>query len=115
LVKAVRIQEKTAQVGFEWENAAQVWEKVEEEIAELRETITENQSQARKEEEFGDVMFSLVNYARFLKIDPENALEKVNIKFKKRFEFIEQNAGRPLSELSLDEMEALWQEAKGKV
>ncbi len=112
MVKAVRIQEKTAQVGFEWENAAQVWEKVEEEIAELKETITENQSQMRKEEEFGDVLFSLVNYARFLKIDPENALEKVNIKFKKRFEYIENHAQRPLTELSLDEMEALWQQAK---
>lgn len=114
MVKAVRIQEKTAQVGFEWDNAAQVWEKVEEELAEFMETITENQSQARKEEEFGDVLFSLVNYARFQKIDPENALEKVNIKFKKRFEYIENHAGRPLSELSLDEMEALWQEAKTK-
>ena len=114
MVKAYRMQEKTAQVGFEWENAAQVWEKVEEEMGEFQEVLDNGADQQRKEEEFGDILFSLINYARFQNIDPETALEKVNQKFKKRFEYIEQKAERPLQEMSLQEMDALWEEAKLK-
>ncbi len=113
MIKAYRMQEKTAQVGFEWENAEQVWEKVEEEMAEFKETMTEKLSPAKREEEFGDVLFSLINYARFQHIDPETALEKVNLKFKKRFEYIEAKAEKELTEMSLAEMDALWNEAKG--
>ena len=115
MVKAYRMQDKTAQVGFEWENAEQVWEKVEEEMAEMKETITENMSQERREEEFGDVIFSLINYARFQNIDPETALERINQKFKQRFEYIEANAPKSLEEMSLEEMDALWNEAKSKM
>ena len=114
MVKAYRMQEKTAQVGFEWENAGQVWEKVEEEMAEMKETLDQDLSQERKEEEFGDVIFSLINYARFKGIDPETALERINLKFKKRFEYIEANADRDLNDMSLEEMDKLWNEAKGK-
>ncbi len=112
LVKAQRMQEKTAQVGFEWENKAQVWEKVEEEIGEFKESLGTEWTQEKKEEEFGDVLFSLVNYARFLNIDPETALEKTNRKFKRRFEFIEAKASKSLNEMSLEEMDALWEKAK---
>lgn len=112
MVKAYRMQDKTAKVGFEWENAEQVWEKVEEEIGEFKEVLTTGQSQERKEEEFGDILFSLINYARFQNIDPETALERINQKFKKRFEYIEAKADRPLEEMSLAEMDALWNAAK---
>jgi len=112
LVKAYRIQEKTSQVGFDWENKEQVWEKVVEEMEEFKEELVKNESMERKEEEFGDLLFSLVNYARFEGINPENALEKVNIKFTKRFKYIENKAGEKLSSLSLDEMNILWAEAK---
>ncbi|MCI5082363.1 MAG: nucleoside triphosphate pyrophosphohydrolase [Saprospiraceae bacterium] len=112
MVKAYRMQEKTKQVGFEWENAAQVWEKVEEEMAEFKETLDEQASKEKREEEFGDVLFSLINYARFQGIDPETALERVNQKFKKRFEYIEAHAPKDLVEMSLDEMDALWNAAK---
>lgn len=114
MVKAYRMQEKTKQVGFEWENAAQVWEKVEEEMGEFKEAMEEDFSFEKKEEEFGDVLFSLINYARFQGIDPETALERVNQKFKKRFEYIEANAPKTLEEMSLAEMDVLWNEAKGK-
>lgn len=114
MVKAYRMQEKTAQVGFEWDNAEQVWEKVEEEIAEFKEVLVQQESQARKEEEFGDILFSLINYARFQDIDPETALERINQKFKKRFEYIEANAPKSMEEMSLEEMDDLWNEAKGK-
>ena len=114
MVKAYRMQEKTAQVGFEWENAEQVWEKVEEEMAEMKETLEQDLSQERKEEEFGDVIFSLINFARFNGIDPETALEKINLKFKNRFEYIEQNANKDLNDMSLEEMDKLWNEAKVK-
>lgn len=114
MVKAYRMQEKTKQVGFEWENTAQVWAKVEEEIGELQSNLANGASQADIEEEFGDVLFSLINYARFIGVDPETALEKVNRKFKSRFEYIEQHATRPLLEMSLQEMDALWLEAKSK-
>ena len=113
MVKAYRMQDKTAQVGFEWENADQVWEKVEEEIQEFKE-VANGTDQEKMEEEFGDILFSLINYARFKKIDPETALEKINRKFKFRFEYIEEKAEKPLMEMSLDEMDALWNEAKGK-
>jgi MazG family protein len=112
MVKAYRMQEKTAKVGFEWDSTEQVWAKVVEEMAELRETIDENQSQERREEEFGDLLFSLINYARFINVDPETALEKTNKKFKRRFEYIESLATKPLQDMTLDEMDALWNEAK---
>jgi XTP/dITP diphosphohydrolase len=112
MVKAYRMQEKTKQVGFEWETTEQVWAKVEEEIGELHENIKNGADQADIEEEFGDVLFSLVNYARFIGVDPETALERVNRKFKSRFEFIESNAPKPLQDMSLPEMDALWNAAK---
>ncbi|MCA0238076.1 MAG: nucleoside triphosphate pyrophosphohydrolase [Bacteroidetes bacterium] len=114
MVKAYRMQEKTKQVGFEWETAEQVWDKVEEEIGELRENIENQAPQADIEEEFGDVLFALINYARFIGVDPETALEKVNRKFKSRFEYIENQATKPLQEMSLTEMDVLWNEAKVK-
>ncbi|MCC6462988.1 MAG: nucleoside triphosphate pyrophosphohydrolase [Saprospiraceae bacterium] len=112
MVKAYRMQEKTKQVGFEWETTEQVWAKVEEELGELRDNIRDQAPQDKVEEEFGDVLFSLVNYARFIGVDPETALERVNRKFKSRFEYIETHAPRPLQDMSLDEMDGLWNEAK---
>lgn len=111
LVKSYRMQEKVAQVGFEWENRAQVWDKVMEELEELKEAVDSGNEQ-HIEHEFGDVIFALVNYARFIHVDPETALEKVNKRFKSRFQFIEQNADRPLTEMSLAEMDVLWEDAK---
>ena len=114
LNKAVRLQEKTAKVGFEWDFIEQVWEKVEEEQAELQEAIALNDKD-KIEDEFGDLMFALVNYSRYLKIDPEAALERTNKKFKKRFEFIEQKAielGKDITTMTLEEMDAIWNEAK---
>ena len=112
IVKAFRLQDKTAQFGFEWDNIDQVWAKVQEEIDELLDEVRIPKNQQRIEEEFGDVLFALVNYARFLKIDPEAALEGVNKKFKKRFEYIEQHAPKSLSDMSLSEMDHLWNDAK---
>ena len=112
MVKAYRMQEKTKQVGFEWENAEQVWAKVEEEIGELQENIANQAPPEMIAEEFGDVLFSMINYARFIGVDPETALERVNRKFKSRFEYIEANAPRPLQDMSLTEMDRLWNEAK---
>jgi XTP/dITP diphosphohydrolase len=114
MVKALRIQEKVKHVGFEWENKEQVWDKVEEEIGELKVEIAANNHEAM-EQEFGDVLFSLINYARFLNIDPETALEKTNKKFKYRFELMESYAnknGLDLAQMSLAEKEALWQSMK---
>jgi XTP/dITP diphosphohydrolase len=114
MVKALRIQEKVKQVGFEWENKEQVWDKVNEEIEELQHEIAQNDRE-KMEDELGDVFFSLINYARFLKIDPETALEKTNKKFKKRFELMETYAkenGLDLAKLSLVEKEAIWQKMK---
>ncbi|NND76857.1 MAG: nucleoside triphosphate pyrophosphohydrolase [Flavobacteriales bacterium] len=111
MVKAYRMQDKTKQVGFEWENRDQVWDKVKEEIEELHEVINTGDQEAI-EDEFGDVLFSLVNYARFINVDPETALEKVNRKFKNRFEYIEANAPKPLEDMTLEEMDALWNQAK---
>lgn len=112
MIKAYRMQDKTRQVGFEWENDQQVWEKVEEEIAEFKQATTKSMDREALEDEFGDILFSLINYARYKSIDPETALEKVNQKFKRRFEYIEENAPKPLSEMSLGEMDNLWDEAK---
>jgi len=112
MVKAYRMQEKTKQVGFEWENTEQVWAKVEEELGELQHELNNGHDADRVEAEFGDLLFSLVNYARFIGVDPETALERTNRKFKSRFEYIESQAPRPLSELSLAEMDELWNEAK---
>jgi XTP/dITP diphosphohydrolase len=114
MIKAYRMQEKTAQVGFEWEEAGQVWDKVQEEIAEFKDTLEQELPLEKREEEFGDILFSLINYARFQGIDPENALERVNQKFKRRFEYIEAKAPKTLQEMSLQEMDALWEEAKKK-
>jgi MazG family protein len=114
LVKAMRLQEKAKQVGFEWENKEQVWDKVEEEINEMKEAIEES-NQKKIEEEFGDVVFSLVNFARFLNIDAENALEITNKKFIDRFTQMEQAAqakGRSLNDMRLKEMDAIWNEIK---
>lgn len=114
LVKASRIQDKVAGVGFDWEAPNQVWEKVEEELAEFKAEVTKG-NQERIESEFGDVLFSMINYARFLKINPENALERTNKKFTKRFQYLEQKAkeiNKPLSEMTLSEMDVYWEEAK---
>lgn len=111
LIKALRMQEKTKQVGFEWETTEQVWEKVNEELNELQEVVQTNEKE-KIEDEFGDVMFALVNYARFLDIDPEAALERTNRKFKRRFEYIEQQAPKSLDEMTLEEMDDLWNKAK---
>jgi MazG family protein len=114
MVKSIRLQEKAAQVGFEWEQPAQVWEKVLEEIDELKEAVA-SQDFNKSEEEFGDLFFSLVNYARFLRIDPENALERTNKKFIERFKGMEQVAisdGKTLSEMTLKEMDAIWDSIK---
>lgn len=111
MVKAMRMQEKTAQFNFDWEHKEQVWDKVKEEMEEYREAKQSGTTKER-EEEFGDLLFSLINYARWEGIDPEAALEKTNRKFKQRFEYLEQKAGDQLPQLSLDEMEAIWQEAK---
>jgi len=114
LVKAMRLQEKAKQVGFEWENKDQVWEKVKEEENELHEAMASG-SHEKMEEEFGDLIFSLVNFARFLNIDAENALEVTNKKFTRRFTQMEEQAlsnGRDLNAMSLQEMDALWNQIK---
>jgi|TARA_B110000879_G_scaffold17116_1_gene20932 XTP/dITP diphosphohydrolase len=114
LVKASRIQEKVAGVGFDWEHSDQVWDKVEEEIGELKEEI-KNNNQDAIEDEFGDVLFSLINYARFLNINPDNALERTNKKFVKRFKYLEKKAKglqKSLSDMTLAEMDVYWEEAK---
>lgn len=114
LVKAMRLQEKAKQVGFEWEHIEQVWEKVEEETAELKEAVRDANISAM-EDEFGDLLFSLINYARFLNIDAENALERTNKKFIRRFTGMEQRAAErqaSLKDLTLAEMDALWNEIK---
>lgn len=114
LVKASRIQDKAKGVGFDWEEPHQVWDKVEEEIQEFQEEI-KNGDQDKIESEFGDVLFSMINYARFLKINPEDALERTNKKFIKRFQYLENKAGelgKQLSEMTLAEMDVFWNEAK---
>ncbi|MBT7948502.1 MAG: nucleoside triphosphate pyrophosphohydrolase [Flavobacteriaceae bacterium] len=114
LIKAQRMQEKAAGVGFDWNTKDQVWSKFEEELGELDEALLKDDTEAI-EAEFGDVLFSLINYARFLKINPESALERTNQKFIQRFQFIEAKAkaqSSSIEKLSLDEMEILWQQAK---
>jgi MazG family protein len=116
MIKAFRIQEKAAQVKFEWENTQQVWNKVEEEMMELKEVFTTpDYDKLRLEDEFGDLMFSMINLSRFIHVDPENALERTNKKFMHRFQYIEAKAkeqNRSLKEMTLEEMDALWNEAK---
>lgn len=119
MVKAYRIQDKVANVGFDWEKKEDVWDKVKEEIAEFETEITSERSNEltneRMTEEFGDLLFAMINAARLYKIKPDNALEQTNLKFIKRFNYIEQRAkeiGKELKDMSLAEMEALWQEAK---
>jgi MazG family protein len=115
LIKAERIQEKARGAGFDWENKEQVLEKVHEEMNELHEEVIANKSAEKTEEEFGDLMFALVNYARFLNISPETALEKANKKFMRRFEFIEdkiREQGKNITESNITEMDGFWNEAK---
>lgn len=115
MVKAIRIQEKAKQVGFEWDNKEDVWKKVEEEMGELQEAITQHHTQEHIEEEFGDVLFSLINYARFLKIDAEGVLEKTNKKFISRFNQMEEMANeqkKDLHNMTLEEMDELWNQVK---
>lgn len=113
MVKAYRMQEKTKQVGFEWKESADVWKKVEEEMQEFKEVMeSQTASEKDREEEFGDILFSLINYGRFVGIDAETALSRVNDKFKRRFEYIESKATRDLKEMTLDEMDELWEAAK---
>lgn len=115
LIKASRIQEKARAVGFDWDKPEQVWEKVQEEIGELKHEIDSNASKEKIEGEFGDVLFSLINYARFVDINAEDALERTNKKFIKRFQYLESEAakiGKPLSEMTLAEMDVYWNKAK---
>jgi len=119
LIKASRIQEKARGVGFDWEEKSQVWDKVEEEMQEFKNefnaTSTEKIDLEKAEAEFGDLLFSLINYARFININPEDALEKTNKKFIKRFQYLESKAqelGKNLKEMSLEEMDVFWNEAK---
>jgi XTP/dITP diphosphohydrolase len=114
LVKANRIQDKVSGVGFDWEEPQQVFEKVKEELDELQHEVSAD-NKDRIEAEFGDVLFSMINYARFLKVDPENALERTNKKFIKRFQYIEAKSkeiGKSLKEMTLSEMDVFWEEAK---
>ncbi len=114
LVKSLRIQDKVKGVGFDWETPEQVWKKVEEEMGELKEEVAKQDKQ-KMESEFGDVLFSLINYARFIGVDPEAALEKTNKKFTKRFQHMEDDInaeGKQLSEMSLEEMEKYYNKAK---
>lgn len=113
MVKATRIQEKAKGVGFDWEKTEQVWEKVQEELLELKAEADANTDKV--EEEFGDLLFALINYARFIGINPENALEKTNKKFIKRFQFLEQESkkdGKKLEDMTLEEMDEYWNKAK---
>lgn len=118
LVKASRIQDKARGVGFDWENKEQVWEKVEEEIEELRievEANTDKRNADKVEDEFGDLLFSIINYARFLGVNPDNALERTNRKFIQRFKYLEKESakdGKKMGEMSLLEMDAYWNRAK---
>ncbi len=114
LIKANRIQDKVAGVGFDWETPHQVWEKVQEELSELNDEIKSN-NQEKIEKEFGDVLFSMINYARFIGVNPENALEKTNKKFINRFQFLEEAAkkeGKQLADMTLAEMDVHWENSK---
>lgn len=114
LVKANRIQDKVAGVGFDWEEPSQVWEKLQEELGEFQEEVKKDNTD-QMEAEFGDVLFSMINYARFLKINPENALERTNKKFIQRFQYLEEKAAtsqKSLKDMSLDEMDVHWEKSK---
>ncbi len=114
LVKASRIQDKVAGVGFDWEEPQQVFEKLQEELGELQHEVNQNNTE-KIEEEFGDVLFSMINYARFLKVNPENALERTNKKFIKRFQYLESKAkemNKTLKDMTLAEMDVFWNQAK---
>lgn len=115
VVKAYRIQEKVKGVGFDWEKPEQVWEKVEEELQEFKFEVEKEDEKDKMEAEFGDLLFSLINYARFLDINPEDALERTNKKFIKRFKYLESESkkeGKDISEMSLSEMDVYWNKAK---
>ena len=115
VVKANRIQEKASGVGFDWDHPDQVWDKVREELVELKEAVHTNQTHEKKEHELGDLLFAIINYARFIDVNPEDALERTNKKFVRRFQFIEEKAKkahRPLQEMTLEEMDTFWKEAK---
>ena len=117
LVKAYRIQEKVKGVGFEWEYSEQAWDKVIEELNELKHEVETDANKRRMEDEFGDLLFALVNYARYVGINPEDALEKTNKKFIRRFQFIETESlkdGKTLEDMSLAEMDKYWDKAKMK-
>jgi XTP/dITP diphosphohydrolase len=117
MVKAYRIQEKVKGVGFDWEEPHQVWDKVIEEINELKDEIRNNSSKELIEKEFGDVLFAMINYSRFLDINPEDALERTNKKFIKRFKYLEKKAdekGKSLHDMTLAEMDVYWEEAKSQ-
>lgn len=114
MIKAYRIQDKAAQVKFEWENTEDVWKKVKEEEQELLEAVATGRKE-KTEEEFGDLLFALVNYSRYLKVDPEAALERTNLKFIRRFKYIEEQAAKnnkALNDMTLEEMDGIWNEAK---
>ena len=115
LVKAYRIQEKASGVGFDWEKPEQVWEKVLEEIKELRYEVEQGESMEKREAEMGDLLFAMVNYARFINVNPEDALERTNRKFIHRFQYLEDKAkgmNKPLNEMTLSEMDVFWEQAK---
>jgi XTP/dITP diphosphohydrolase len=117
MVKAYRIQEKVRGVGFDWEETHQVWDKVMEEINEFKEEVETNAPKDKIEDEFGDILFALINYARFIDINPEDALEKTNRKFIKRFKYLEEKVfekGKSLHDMTLAEMDVYWNEAKTK-
>ncbi len=117
LVKATRIQEKAKGIGFEWDHREQVWDKVKEELDELKETIDNNESQKRQEEELGDVLFSLINYARFINVNPENALSKTNHKFVTRFKRMEElmtEDNLSMQDSDLETMDSYWNKAKSE-
>jgi XTP/dITP diphosphohydrolase len=115
VVKAYRIQEKASGVGFDWENPGQVWGKVLEELNELKESVDTVAGHGRKEDELGDLLFAIINYARFIEVNPEDALERTNRKFIRRFQYLEdeaRNLGKPLHEMTLAEMDVYWNKAK---
>ncbi len=118
LVRALRLQERASKVGFDWEKKEECWEKVEEEIKEFKTASINNDDSAAAEEELGDLLFSIVNYARFLKINPEDALRKTNEKFIRRFQIIEEKLkeqGKDIDNTSLEEMDRIWEDSKGKI
>ena len=115
MVKATRIQEKVRGIGFDWDNKDQVWGKVQEELHELKEEIDGGLSPEETENEFGDLIFSLINFARFIDVDPESALERTNKKFRKRFMLMEEEIGKEnksLHDMNLAEMDVYWENAK---